>query len=54
VPGIGKCNRFVDAGSERGLQIAAIAVANRLCVVTHNTKAFGRIEKPRVVDWALI
>jgi predicted nucleic acid-binding protein len=54
VPGIGKCNRFVDAGSERDLQIAAIAVANRLCVVTHNTKAFGRIEKLRLEDRAVV
>lgn len=40
--------------SERDLQIASIAVANRLCVVTHNTKEFGRIEKLRVEDWALV
>jgi len=40
--------------SERDLQIASIAMANRLCVVTHNTKEFGRIEKLRVEDWALI
>jgi tRNA(fMet)-specific endonuclease VapC len=40
--------------SERDLQIAAIAAANRLCVVTHNTKEFGRIEKIRVEDWALV
>lgn len=38
--------------SERDLQIAAIAAVNRLCVVTHNTKAFGRVEKLRVEDWA--
>ncbi len=40
--------------SERDLQIAAIAAANRLCVVTHNTREFGRIEKLRVEDWALV
>ncbi len=40
--------------SERDLQIAAIALANKLCVVTHNTKEFGRIAKLRVEDWALV
>jgi tRNA(fMet)-specific endonuclease VapC len=40
--------------SERDMQIAAIAVANRLCVVTHNTKEFGRIVKLKVEDWALV
>jgi tRNA(fMet)-specific endonuclease VapC len=39
--------------SERDLQIAAIALANKLCVVTHNTKEFGRIRKLSVQDWAL-
>jgi tRNA(fMet)-specific endonuclease VapC len=38
--------------SERDLQIAAIALANRLCVVTHNTKEFSRIDKLQVEDWA--
>jgi tRNA(fMet)-specific endonuclease VapC len=38
--------------SERDLQIAAIAMANRLCVVTHNTKEFSRIDKLQVEDWA--
>lgn len=38
--------------SERDLQIAAIAMANNLCVVTHNTKEFCRIERLRVEDWA--
>jgi tRNA(fMet)-specific endonuclease VapC len=38
--------------SERDLQIASIALANRLCVVTHNTKEFGRVAKLRVEDWA--
>lgn len=37
--------------SERDTQIAAIASANRLCVVTHNTREFSRIEKLRVEDW---
>ena len=38
--------------SERDTQIAAIAVANRLTVVTHNVKEFRRIEKLIVEDWA--
>jgi tRNA(fMet)-specific endonuclease VapC len=40
--------------SERDLQIASIAVANRLCVVTHNTKEFGRVQKLSVEDWASV
>jgi tRNA(fMet)-specific endonuclease VapC len=39
--------------SERDLQIAAIALANKLCVVTHNTREFSRIDKLDVEDWAL-
>lgn len=39
--------------SERDLQIAAIAMANRLCVVTHNTKEFSRIDKLAIEDWAV-
>ena len=38
--------------SERDTQIAAIASANRLTVVTHNVKEFSRIEKLSVEDWA--
>lgn len=38
--------------SERDLQIASIAMANRLCVVTHNTSGFNRVEKLKVEDWA--
>ena len=37
--------------SERDLQIAAIAMANRLRVVTHNTKEFNRINNLPVEDW---
>ncbi len=37
--------------SERDLQIAAIAKANGLCVVTHNTKEFARIPDLEVIDW---
>lgn len=38
--------------SERDTQIAAIAMANRLTVVTHNMNEFRRIEKLPVEDWA--
>jgi tRNA(fMet)-specific endonuclease VapC len=38
--------------SERDTQIAAIASANRLTVVTRNVKEFLRIEKLGVEDWA--
>jgi tRNA(fMet)-specific endonuclease VapC len=31
--------------------IAAIALANDLILVTHNTKEFGRIHGPRIEDW---
>lgn len=37
--------------SERDTQIASIALANRLCIVTHNTREFNRIPKLRVEDW---
>ena len=39
--------------SERDTQIASIAMANKLTVVTHNVKEFGRIGKLNVVDWAI-
>jgi len=38
--------------SERDLQIASIAMANKLIVVTHNIKEFKRIVKLEVEDWA--
>ena len=38
--------------SERDTQIAAIAMANRLTVVTHNVKEFNRITELKVEDWA--
>ncbi|MDZ7699077.1 MAG: type II toxin-antitoxin system VapC family toxin [Deltaproteobacteria bacterium] len=38
--------------SERDTQIAAIAEANRLTVVTHNVKEFFRVERLSVEDWA--
>ena len=39
--------------SERDLQIAAIAIANKLCVVTHNTREFRRVPRLRVEDWVV-
>ena len=38
--------------SERDTQIASIAMANRLIVITHNTKEFNRVDKLKVEDWA--
>lgn len=38
--------------SERDTQIASIALANRLTLVTHNVKEFGLIDKLKVEDWA--
>ena len=38
--------------SERDTQIASIALANKLCIVTHNTKEFSCIPKLKVEDWA--
>jgi tRNA(fMet)-specific endonuclease VapC len=38
--------------SERDLQIASIAMANGLCVITHNVREFNRVEKLKVEDWA--
>lgn len=37
--------------SERDLQIASIAMANKLIVVTHNIKEFKRIVQLDVEDW---
>lgn len=39
--------------SERDLQIASIAMAANLTVVTHNVKEFGRISGLVVEDWAV-
>ncbi|MCX7084453.1 MAG: type II toxin-antitoxin system VapC family toxin [Methylococcales bacterium] len=33
------------------LQIAAIAMANNLTLVTHNTREFSRVKGLRIVDW---
>jgi len=40
--------------SERDTQIASIAMANKLVIVTHNVKEFGRIVKLKVEDWAAV
>jgi tRNA(fMet)-specific endonuclease VapC len=39
--------------SERDTQIAAIALANKLVLVTHNVKEFQRIDQLKVEDWAV-
>jgi tRNA(fMet)-specific endonuclease VapC len=33
------------------LQIAAIALANNLILVTHNTREFGRVDGLQIEDW---
>jgi len=38
--------------SERDTQIASIAMANKLTVVTHNVREFDRVDKLKVEDWA--
>ena len=38
--------------SERDLQIASIAMANKLIAVTHNVKEFKRVVNLEVEDWA--
>jgi tRNA(fMet)-specific endonuclease VapC len=38
--------------SERDTQIASIALANRFCLVTHNTKEFQRVPDLLFEDWA--
>jgi tRNA(fMet)-specific endonuclease VapC len=35
------------------LQIAAIALANNLIIVTHNTREFSRVDGLRLEDWEL-
>ena len=40
--------------SERDTQIASIASANKLVIVTHNVKEFARVGKLNVEDWAAI
>ena len=36
---------------ERDLVIASVAIANRLTVVTHNQREFGRVPGLKTVDW---
>lgn len=46
--------RLVGAGTPIGsydLQIAAIALANRLTLVTHNTREFERVDGLLLEDW---
>ena len=38
--------------SERDTQIASIAMANQLILITHNVKEFARVPKLKVEDWA--
>ena len=38
--------------SERDTQIAAVALAHQLTLVTHNVKEFGRVARLKVEDWA--
>jgi len=45
---------FASAGTPIGacdLLIAAIALANNLILVTHNTREFGRVDGLQVEDW---
>ena len=37
---------------ERDLVIAAVAAANHLTLVTHNTREFARIRSLKLADWA--
>lgn len=46
--------RLASAGTLIGtfdLQIAAIALANNLMLVTHNTREFGRVDGLQIEDW---
>ena len=43
----------VQVISERDLQIASIAMAKKLIVVTHNEKEFTRVSKLEIEDWAV-
>jgi tRNA(fMet)-specific endonuclease VapC len=38
---------------DRDLLIAAIAIANDLTLVTHNTREFSRVPDLRVEDWGV-
>jgi tRNA(fMet)-specific endonuclease VapC len=46
--------KLANAGTPIGsydLQIAAIALANNLAVVTHNTREFERVDELQLEDW---
>jgi tRNA(fMet)-specific endonuclease VapC len=46
--------RLANAGTPIGaydLQIAAIALANNLTLVTHNTREFDRVDGLQIEDW---
>jgi tRNA(fMet)-specific endonuclease VapC len=46
--------RLANAGTPIGaydLQIAAIALANNLTLITHNTREFDRIDGLQIEDW---
>lgn len=48
--------KLASAGTPIGsydLQIAAIALANNLILVTHNTREFERVDELRVEDWEI-
>lgn len=40
--------------SERDIQIASIALANKLTIITHNVREFQRVNKLNVEDWAAV
>ena len=49
------CSALESRGTPIGpndLLIAAIAVANRLTLVTHNDREFGRVDELALEDWA--
>lgn len=49
--------RLASAGTPIGaydLQIAAIALANNLILVTHNTKEFERVDGLQLEDWEIV
>lgn len=48
------CAKLQKMGTPIGiydLQIAAIALANNLVLVTHNTREFERVEGLKLEDW---
>ena len=50
------CDHLASQGTPIGpydLQIAAIALAHDLTVVTHNTREFARVPGLKLEDWLL-